>query len=314
MTARHRRSLIAALLVALGAALAAAPAPAATPVKRAVAYLERAQNADGGFGAAPGASSGAAITAWATFGLAASGQPPAEVRRDGGPSLADAVAVAATGAALGSTGDVERTILALHAAGRAIPDALLAALLERRRPDGSFDGQATLSAFAVLALRAARRPVTDPHVRAATRFVAAQQNRDGGFNFGSRGGPSGIDDTAAAVQGLVAGGTAARSRAIRRAMTFLVRRQRPDGGFPLMPGAASNAQSTAWAVQALAAAGRDPRRVRRRGSRSPLAYLRSLQASDGSVRYSRTSRQTPVWVTAQALAALARAPLPIAPP
>ena len=48
-------------------------------------------------------------------------------------------------------------------------------------------------------------------------------------------------------------------------------------------------------------------------SRSPLGYLQSLVAPDGSVRYSRTSAQTPVWVTAQALTALARKPFPIAP-
>jgi energy-coupling factor transport system substrate-specific component len=62
------------------------------------------------------------------------------------------------------------------------------------------------------------------------------------------------------------------------------------------------------------AAGRDPGRIRRGGSRTPLAYLRTLTAGDGSVRYSRTSRQTPVWVTGQALTALARRPLPIRAP
>jgi hypothetical protein len=34
---------------------------------------------------------------------------------------------------------------------------------------------------------------------------------------------------------------------------------------------------------------------------------------NGSIRYSRTGAQTPVWVTAQALTALAGKPLPIAP-
>jgi energy-coupling factor transport system substrate-specific component len=53
--------------------------------------------------------------------------------------------------------------------------------------------------------------------------------------------------------------------------------------------------------------------VRRGGSRTPLGYLRTLVGSDGAVRYSRTSRQTPVWVTAQALTALARRPFPIRP-
>jgi energy-coupling factor transport system substrate-specific component len=61
------------------------------------------------------------------------------------------------------------------------------------------------------------------------------------------------------------------------------------------------------------AAGREPDAVRRAGSRSPRAFLRSLTAPDGSVRYSRTSAQTPVWVTGQALAALQRRALPLAP-
>jgi hypothetical protein len=66
-------------------------------------------------------------------------------------------------------------------------------------------------------------------------------------------------------------------------------------------------------VQGLIAAGRDPARVRRRGSRSPTGYLESLVAPDGSVRYSRTSAQTPVWVTAQALVALAGKTFPVGP-
>jgi hypothetical protein len=59
------------------------------------------------------------------------------------------------------------------------------------------------------------------------------------------------------------------------------------------------------------AAAPDPGRARRGGARSPLAYLRSLQSSTGAVRYSRTSTQSPVWVTAQALTGLARKPFPI---
>jgi hypothetical protein len=98
---------------------------------------------------------------------------------------------------------------------------------------------------------------------------------------------------------------------MRRGARWLVRRQGRDGGFPLRAGMASNAQSTAWAVQGLVAAGRRPDRIRRRGSRSPLGYLRTLVGRSGAVRYSRTSAQTPVWVTAQALAALHRRPLPV---
>jgi hypothetical protein len=60
------------------------------------------------------------------------------------------------------------------------------------------------------------------------------------------------------------------------------------------------------------AAGRSPGAFKRRG-RTPLSYLRSLQVRDGSVRYSRVSAQTPVWVTAQALDALEQKAFPLAP-
>lgn len=300
-----------AVVAMAGAALAAAPAHAATATQRAAAYLESAQNADGGIGPAPGSGSTALTTVWSAFGLAAAGRAPDAVHRPGGASLADAVAVAA--AAARQTGELERSALALRASGRPVAPDLVARLLERRRADGSFDGQVTWTAFGVLALRAAGRGPRDGAVRSATRFIARQQNRDGGFNFAGRGGRSGVDDTAAAVQGLVAGGRARRSATVRRAVRFLVGRQARDGGFPLQPGSASNAQSTSWAVQAFVAAGRDPRRVRRHGSRTPLGYLRSLQAADGSIRYSRTSVQTPVWVTAQALTALARRAFPVSP-
>jgi prenyltransferase beta subunit len=148
-------------------------------------------------------------------------------------------------------------------------------------------------------------------VRRAADWLVGQQNPDGGFNFAGRGGPSGIDDTSAPVQALAAAGRRG-SGAVARAVAFLRGQQNGDGGFPLNRGGASNAQSAAWAVQALVAAGRNPGSVRR-GGRSPLDYLRSLTAPDGSVRYSRTSGQTPVWVTAQALTALAGKAFPLGP-
>lgn len=120
---------------------------------------------------------------------------------------------------------------------------------------------------------------------------------------------SGTDDTAAALMGLVAAGKRG-TRTVTKAAGFLAAKQNPDRGMALSPGGPSNAQSTAWAIQGLVA-GRNPDRVRRRGARSPSAYIRSLQASSGAIRYSRTSTQTPVWVTAQALTGLARKPFPI---
>src|SRR5919201_1972569 len=280
------------------AALVAVPATAraATPT----AYLVAAQNRDGGFGAARGQPSNQLYSAWAAMGLAAAGRHDARVARY----------LAAAAPRIRDVGDVERTILGLVAQGASPRRDLVARLLRARRRDGSWEGLVNRTAFGILALRAAR--TGDAQVRAATRWLGHEGNRDGGFAFSGRGATSGIDDTAGVVQALAAAGHR-RGRTVRRAVSFLAAHQNPDGGFPLQPHGPSNAQSTAWAIQAFVAAGSAPDRVRRGGSRSPLAYLRSLTAGDGSVRYSRTSRQTPGWGTAQALTALNRRAFPIAP-
>ncbi len=60
-------------------ALAAHAPPAA--IARPLQYLLGAQNADGGFGGAPGQPSDPLDTAWAAMGLAAAGRNPQAVRR-----------------------------------------------------------------------------------------------------------------------------------------------------------------------------------------------------------------------------------------
>ena len=300
-----------ACVALLAAVVVVAPASAADrAVTRAASYLASAQTANGGFASAKGGSSANEMhSGWAIIGLAAAGRHPADVRRG---SASAAAYIAGRASQVSYSGDISRTILALRAAGR--PAGALATKLEQRqRESGSTIGLVNQTAFAVMALRAAGRSTGSPAVRDGVAYLLGEQNADGGFNFGGKGGPSGIDDTASVLQALAAGGKRG-APAFRRGVRWLVKRQGPDGGYPLAPGQPSNAQSTAFAVQALVAAGRNPARVRRNGSRSPIAYLRSLQNADGSIRYSRTSRQTPVWVTAQALAALARKSLPVRAP
>ncbi len=289
--------------------IALSAVPLAVAGTKPAAYLAGAQNSDGGFGGAPGQGSSDLYTGWAALALEAAGRHPGEVRRPGGTSLLDYLR-SHTGD-LDDLGAVTRTLLVLGPAGvdatRFGGQNLVAAVTAKQAADGSFEGRVNTTAFAILGLKSVRRP---SGVGRAKRWLKRQQNPDGGFNFAGKGGASGIDDTSAPLQALAATG-ARRSKVVRRAVSFLARQQNRDGGFPLSPGGASNAQSTAWAVQGLVAAGRNPGKVRRKGSRSPLAYLRSLTGPDGAVRYSRTSTQTPVWVTAQALAALARRPFPL---
>ncbi|MGI8558001.1 MAG: ECF transporter S component [Solirubrobacteraceae bacterium] len=307
-------ALVLALALSAGAVLSR-PAPAAAQsadatahtaaLARQVSYLIRAQNPDGGFGAAPNVASSQLFTSWAALGLAAAGRDPRTVRR---ASRSARDYMLAKRSQLSGIGDAERTVLALAASRTRAPRALSRQI--RQAKDGSFAGQVNLTAFGILARRAVG---SASGVKRALTWLLSQQNPDGGFNFASRGGGSGIDDTAGALQALVAAGLSRSGRPAQRAAEFILAHQNSDGGFPLSPGDESNAQSTAWAVQALVAAGRDPIAVRRGGSRDPLAFIDSLTASDGAVRYSRTSAQTPVWVTAQALTALAMAPFPIRP-
>ncbi len=292
---------------AFGVALALSTSPRAVASGTPTGYLLAAQNADGGYGSAPGGGSTSLDAGWAALGLAAEGHNPLDVSH-GGRSLAGYL-----GASLATDtdpGGVERTILAVRAAGLPVNAFggrdLLAALRHDIRADGSVSEQTNLTAFAVLAYRAAG--TTPPPT--ASAWLARQQDRDGGFNFATAPGSSDIDDTGAVLEALAGAG---RAHTIARAVRFLRAQQNRDGGFPSQLGGDSNAQSTAFAVQGLIAAGVTPAGLHRGGAPSPLQYLSSLIAPDGHVRYAAGSDQTPVWVTAQAAMALAGKSLPIAP-
>ncbi len=315
-------------LLALGlAACASASKPTTSPqatkaqarvarvaVAHELVYLARAQNGDGGFGAAPGQPSSELYSAWAAMGVAAAGTSPLVITRDG-HSVLDALRGEAS--SLSGAGDLERTILALRACGvsvRSLPGGdPVKRLLGYRSADGSFGHLSNLTAFAILALRAAGYGSRAGVLASAASWLARQQDGDGGFGFATAGGGSDVDDTGAALQALALAAPR-RAKVIARAVSYLRRMQDLDGGYPQEAGGESNAQSTAWAIQGLIAAGQDPASLHRRGRVSPVAFLLSLVQPDGSVRYSRTGEQTPVWVTAEAVAALAGRPLPIAPP
>jgi len=282
-------ALGAALVVALAVGLTAAsppPAQASTAHPGPLQYLRSAQNRDGGFGAARGQGSSPLYTAWALMAGAGGQRAAAYLSRT-----------------LGShpgAGSLERTILALHAAGvEVIARPSLETLLERDiARSGSVSDQSNLTAFAILALRAVGVRVP----RTSIAWLARQQDADGGFNYSTRGAVSDVDDTGAVLEALTGTGHGA---VVRRAVRFIRAQQNADGGFPADAGGPSNAQSTAFAVQGLIAAGLDIADVRRHGSPTPLEYLRDLIQPNGSVDYARGAAQTPVWVTAQAQLALA---------
>jgi energy-coupling factor transport system substrate-specific component len=303
---------VAAAVVALAVATALAvppPAVAASPEARAADYLRQAQNRDGGFGGTPGQSSSQLVTGWSGLGLAAAGTSPRDAKRPKGRTTIDYLR--RNSRRFDDVGELQRTILVLRAAGvsprRFAGRDLLARLRRSQRSDGSWQGNVAFTAFGLLALRAAREPVSSSRVRRSADYLERASGAGGGWGF-IPGAVSDVDDTGAVLQALAAAGRRGGA-AVRDGAGYLRRTQAEDGGWGQMEGRTSNAQSTSWAVQGLVAA-------RALGSLSsdPLAYLRSLQRRDGHISYSRTSDQTPVWVTAQALAALRRKAFPIARP
>ncbi len=297
---------IAALLFVVLAAAALAPARAeGADVDRATTWLLSVQNKDGGFATSPDGDSGPEMTAWAMLGLAAAGRNPLDVAR-GGRAPVDYLRRSL--GELKSPGDLARTIVALEAAGVNPRDFggqnLVSRLLAKRRGNGSYEGWPNSTAYAVIALREAGAGAS---LDASLSWLRGTQNEDGGWGD-QPGSASNADGTGAVMQAL-----APDSKAVRRGLSYLRDAQRPGGGFPLGGNGIVNTQSTAWAIQGIVAAGGDPGSFRR-GGKSALDYLAAQQQPDGHYRYSKSSDQTPIWVTSQVIVAAAEKSLPLQPP
>jgi hypothetical protein len=292
---------MAALVAASVGAGAARAKSSSTPV----GWLATARHHDGGWGVTRGARPSPEMTGWAMLGLESAGRNPLDYGRRATPVSY----LRRHAGAIHSTGDLERTILALEGAGvnprKFAGRNLVFQLHNRRQHGGTYGGEVNLTAFAILALRSAGRPVHS--LRASRRWLQRARNRGGGWGF-QRGVASDPDSTGAALQGLAAAG--AGKRALRRGVHYLNHDQKRDGGWPLGGRGPSNSQSTAWAVQGLVAAGTNPAAIRA-GSHSGLDYLAARRAGDGHYRYSKSSNQTPVWVTGQALMAANGRALPV---
>jgi energy-coupling factor transport system substrate-specific component len=296
-----------ALLLALLLGFAAlAPPRAQADVGQATDWLVAQQNGDGGFGSSPGNDSGAETTCWAMLGLEAAGRNPLDLASKRGKTPVDFLRASLD--QLSSPGDLARTILALEGAGvdprKFGGRNLVELLLARRRSNGSYEGWPSSTAFAVIALKAAG---ISGGIEESTGWLRSVQNDDGGWGDVPSS-PSTADGTGAVMQALSRG-----SQAMGRAVNYLRGAQRKGGGFSLGGNGPVNSQSTAWVIQGILAAGGDPS-VYRRGGISAPGYLEARQAGDGHYRYSRTSDQTPVWVTGETLVAAAGKFFPISAP
>ena len=172
-------------------------------------------------------------------------------------------------------------------------------------------------AWPVLGLAAAGEPIPVT----ATNYLTGLQNSDGGWPFSTAwGGLSDSNSTALAMQALLAAGVPTDAASIVSATDYLIGLQNSDGGWPYNTAwgpAASDANSTAYVVQALLALGQDLTASKwAPGGIDPLHALYNFQKSDGPFVWQWDSPWVPpsddAIATRQAVLPLLGIPFPLA--
>lgn len=111
---------------------------------------------------------------------------------------------------------------------------------------------------------------------------------------------------------MIAAGEPRDSEVIRKALDYLKTGQNEDGGFRYFGNSSSNAASDAWIIQALVAAGENPREWKK-GNASVVDHLLSLQTEEGYFKYTAIQTSNPGYMTVSAIMALLGKPHPIKP-
>ncbi len=294
-----------------------------------LAWLGAQQNADGGFGSPtskPGPTADVVLAAAASCGepndLLNGGHSPLDYLA--GQAIAyttpytyewsgtvyTVTAVAQAGKlAVAATAGEAYDLAVKTFGGVTLPQRILDNLAYSPPDVSNFD-----RAWAILGLAALGEPVP----AALLNDLKAAQLPDGGWEYAAWWGAD-SNTTALAVQALVAAGEPPDSAAVVSGTLFLKTIQQPDGGFPYQDPnpwgvTASDANSTAYVLQGLAAAGQDPRAVAWTVNpttgitmtvRAPLDALLNFQTTGGAFDYQAGVPGDRLAATAQALPGLA---------
>ena len=174
---------------------------------------------------------------------------------------------------------------------------------------GAYSPESGFNAWGILGTLALSETVPGP----ALESLRAAITVEGGWEWQAGFGPD-SNTTALAVQALIAAGEPVTSTAVSNGLAFLKEAQQPDGGFAydLAAQFGSDANSTAYAVQAISAA------AQYAGSEewsvegvSALDYLASLQLEDGSFEW-QAGGGANLFAAQQAIPALLNRAYPIA--
>lgn len=285
-------------------------------ITKALSFLKKMQNSDGGFTDREGTPSSDRLTHWVVMALSAAGEDVNSSKwTKNGNNPMDFIL---KNTRFDETTHYARALMALKAAGyRGTINGidLEKEILSFQKANGQFaqydKGEKDLinaHVWSIFALTAAERDI--PHKDKAKAWLLAQQNIDGGFGW-AVGGDSDPDSTGVAMTALIILGEAPDSPAIKRAVKYLKNQQEEHGGFSSELEKANTA-SNAWAIQGLLAVGENPRlgQWNEKGG-NPVSYLKSLQNSQGFFEWTKDRQASPTLMTAYAIMALAEKPFPV---
>lgn len=229
------------------------------------------------------------------------------VKTDEAVAYLRAHAEADVGQAAGGDGKV---VVALMAGGadprKAEGVDLVARLLAGWNESTGTYGKTTLdNVFGLMALAVAGEQIPDR----AIEMLVTTQIGDGSWSFGGATDPGSGDTntTSFAVEALVATGRKG-DKAVGKAVGYLRAARIPDGGFGSGPGAPLDANSTAFVITALTAAGE---KLKSKEWSSSVAALAALQNGSGAFRYTDAEPGDDLLATIGALLALSGATEPV---
>jgi hypothetical protein len=300
------------LLLGVAAPVVLAAGPYTEEALGALSWTASQQQPDGSFlGFGPGS------TADAVFAICAAGGDPNGFL-SGGNSPITFLAANVDGLTA-TAGGTAKAIMAVVCAGKDPRDFggvdLLVALADTYDPaTGQYGTDLAGHAFALLALASTGQPVPG----AAVAWLRDAQTPEGGWSWSGSPAAGGADTNSAAlaVQALVVSGVSTDDTAIQAAVAYLHTQQNDDGGFPYAKpspyGTDTDANSTAYVIQGLIAAGEEPEGPAwTAGENTPLTALLALRTPSGGLQWQAAIPGENALATYQAVPALTLKPFPL---
>jgi len=294
-------------IVNLRVSAAVSEEPVQSAVSDALAYLQTQQEpSTGGYGT--GAS-----TADSTLAIgSASYKASAWKNGTKGLTLMEYWLSNARGYSRVSAGEAGKLAMGLVAADGCLPSDALKPENYYDPGTGIYHPDSINQAFAILGTAARNQPVPAK----AVDHLKGKIQPDGGWKYGDL--PFFTTDTnttAAAVMALMAAGELPSTTEVISGLNFIKSSQGTDAGFFYSDvyTTTSDANSTAYAVQAIIAAGDDPTAGKWVvDSTNPISYLLDMQLPDGSFEWMKGAGSN-ILATQQVIPALLEKPFPITP-